>query len=148
MRLKRLSALNDCSSTLFSLELTYAFSRALCSNKVDKNDWLLAQSSFRHWIFELFNIFTSISLVQSASTVTIFHIYSTAVSSSLSSIFIWWISWTCREESFNHKKQIATFIASSNMSKFHVYLIADSLSLNLILLWWTSWMQSCLDSIM
>ncbi len=123
-------------------------SRTLFSKRVDKNDWLLAQSSFRHWIFELFNVFTSISLVQSASTVTIFHIYSTAISSSLSSISIWWISWTRREESFNHEKQIATFIASFNMSKFHVYSIANSLSLNFVLLWWTSWTQSCLDSIM
>ncbi len=72
-----------------------------------------------------------------------FHIYSTAVSSSLNSISIWWISWTRHEESFNHEKQIATFIASSNMSKFHVYSIADSLSLNLVLLWWTSWTQLC-----
>ncbi len=47
------------------------------------------------------------------------------------------------EESFNHEKQITTFIASSNMSKFYVYSIINSLSLNLVLLWWTSWMQSC-----
>ncbi len=134
-RLHRKIWLKTCSRTLFS-------------KKVDKNDWLLTQSSFHHWIFELFNVFTSISLVQSALTVTIFHIYSTAVFSSLNSISIWWISWTCREESFNHEKQIATFIASSNMSKFHVYSIADSLSLNFVLLWWTSWTQSCLNSIM
>ncbi len=101
-----------------------------------------------------------------------FHIYSTAVSSSLNSISIWWISWTRHEESFNHEKQIATFIASSNMSKFHVYSIADSLSLhlersyvdvssifhiyttavslrlNFVFIWWILWTQICLDSVM
>lgn len=123
-------------------------SRALFSKRVGKNDWLLAQSPFRHWTFELFDVFTSTSLIQPASTVTTFHIYSTAVSSGLNSVSIWWISWARRGGSPNHEEQIATFIASSNMSKFRVYSTADPLSLNPVLLWWTSWTQSCLDSVM